>query len=258
MERRRFLASLAGSAGLAGCVAAAPARRDADEAVPTLAESGFPPTICSEDVPAEAGVRGIAEPATAPDWSGIDVPPEWRSGETSRLTADSTVIGVTAGDRARAYPLRILHRLEVVNDDVGGPRLVTFCPLCNTGMVARRVVAGEPATFRLTGLLWRPPGIRAAASEDEERVFGGSWADPEAPVRRTGNLVMLDDRTGSYWSQFLARAICGPARGTELEILPARTTTWGDWRAANPGTDVLLPPPYSTPVEATVAGRGGD
>lgn len=249
MQRRRFLAGIAGAAGLAGCVAAAPTRTsDGSTAAPPLAERGFPPTICEEEVPEAAGVHGIAEPATAPDWSGIDVLPDYRGIDAAGLTPASTVIGITRADRARAYPLRILHRLEVVNDAVGGPILVTFCPLCNTGMVARRVVDGEPATFWLTGLLWSPPAIQAAASEEAGRVVGGSRADPDADVRRTGNLVMVEDRTGSYWSQFLARAICGPARGTELEILPATTTTWGEWRAAHPETDVLLPPPHSTAI----------
>lgn len=231
MQRRRFLAAIAGGAGLSGCVAAAPSVEpdgtpDGDR---SIAEHGFPPTICKEGVPDQAGVRGISEPATAADWGGIDVPDDYVARYATRLTAESSVIGVTAEDRARAHPLRILYRLEVVNDAFGGPLLVTFCPLCNSGMVARRVVDGAPTTFWLSGLLWNPPGLAAARSENEERIVGASRADPDDAVRRTGNLVMVDERTGSYWSQFLAQAICGPARGTDLAVRPARTTTWGEW-----------------------------
>jgi hypothetical protein len=67
-------------------------------------------------------------------------------------------------------------------------------------------------------------------------------------VRAAGNLVMVDDATGSYWSQLLARAICGPRAGDSLRIRPSTLTTWGKWRATHPETELLLPPPYSTPL----------
>ena len=57
--------------------------------------------------------------------------------------------------------------------------------------------------------------------------------------------MLADEQSGSYWSQLLARAICGPLEGTGLEILPSTVTTWGEWRRSHPETDVLLPPPYS-------------
>lgn len=250
MWRRQFLAWLAGAGGLGSGCLAAPRTTDGTATTPApLAKHGFPPSICSEEPLDDVGVRGIRDPATAPDWSGIDVPSAYRLPDDRGLTAESTVIGMEAGGQARAYPLRILHRLEVVNDDLGGPVLVTFCPLCNTGMAASRVVEGSPTVFRLSGLLWRPPGVRAALSRNENRVVGGSRADADAAIRRTGNLVMVDDRTGSYWSQFLARAICGPAQGTRLRVRPATTTTWSAWQADHPETDVLLPPPDSTPIE---------
>jgi hypothetical protein len=79
-------------------------------------------------------------------------------------------------------------------------------------------------------------------------VFGAD-ADGTTDPARNGNLVMLDDVTGSYWSQFLGRAICGPAEGTRLEIRPSTVATWGDWRRDHPATDVLLPPPRSGTVD---------
>ena len=73
--------------------------------------------------------------------------------------ADSAAPGTTepvmsltiAGD-ARTYPLRILIWHEIVNDTVGGtPVSITFCPLCNSGVVFDRRVAGEGTTFGTTG-----------------------------------------------------------------------------------------------------------
>jgi hypothetical protein len=62
---------------------------------------------------------------------------------------------------------------------------------------------------------------------------------------------MYDRESDSLWSQVLATAIRGPLTGTELDLLPATTTSWGEWRASHPDTSVLLPPPLSD----TVTGR---
>ena len=121
---------------------------------------------------------------------------------------------------------------------------MTYCPLCNSGLVAERRVNGEPTTFHVTGLLWKAPRVQSAAAEERGDVFGVNGIDPNAEVRSSGNLVMYDDRTESYWSQVLARAICGPRTEEELTPLPARTTTWGEWHRERE-TEVLLPPPHS-------------
>jgi hypothetical protein len=63
---------------------------------------------------------------------------------------------------------------------------------------------------------------------------------------------MYDRATGSYWSQILVEAICGPKRGTAVSIRPSTVATWGEWRAAPPGTDVLFPPPHSTTAEPPI------
>lgn len=149
----------------------------------------------------------------------------------SGLPDDAIVVGLTAGDgadeRARAYPLDVLRDHETVNDRFCGPALVTYCPLCRSGLVATRRVDGAATRFQVTGLLWKSSGPYGALSRQEDRVFGAD-ADGETEAARNGNLVMLDDATGSYWSQFLGRAICGPVEGTTLEIRPSTVATWGE------------------------------
>ena len=54
-------------------------------------------------------------------------------------------------------------------------------------------------------------------------------------------LVMYDRQTESLWSQILQKAITGPMTGTELSMLPAQHTTWGQWQSQHPGTLVLSP-----------------
>lgn len=233
----------------------------------TLAELGTPETICAAEVIEDFHIRAVGRPAFADDWTGFEVADRYRIGSragdpkpgttsTDPLADEAVVIGLTTGsdggdddaggaERARAYPLPVVWWHEAVNDTFGGPVLPTFCSICNTGLVAERLVDGDPATFGVSGQLWQPPGEYTFAAVEGGRSFGVSTGDPDATVRNSGNLVLFDDATGSFWSQVLGRAICGPQAGEQFEIRPATVTRWGVWRAEHPETDVLLPPPYS-------------
>ena len=245
MRRRDYRAAAAGlGAGLAGCTDAS---GRAEPSTPTstpfpaepVARSGVPQTICEEEVK-DIDINEIVEPAFGPDWEGVDV-----GGQYGELADDDVVVGVERDGAARAYPLAILWYHEIVNDDFGGPLIASYCPLCKSGIVAERLVDGAPTTFRVSGLLWRPEGIRAEAAKASERVFGADMAGGETEVLNAGNLVMVDDATRSYWSQLLAQAICGPRNGDRLTIVPSTVARWGAWRAGHPDTEVLLPPPAS-------------
>lgn len=251
MRRRELLSAVGLSVATAGCVVGyqpdsettgdtATSRETV--AAPTLAEQGFPPTVCDEGLKAD-GIVAIGTPA-------FGAPADWPTDPDGYrpLTDESTVIGLTADGTARAYPLTVLNVHEIINDTFGGPVVVTYCPLCRSGMVATRRIGETTAQFDVSGLLWKPPRINTAASEQEGRVF----SDREEGVTNTGNLVMYDDVTGSYWSQMLATAICGPERERRLSIRPSTVTSFGEWRAAHPDTEVLLPPPASTLVDPPI------
>jgi len=71
----------------------------------------------------------------------IDDPTFKPVSEIDELGEIEPVIGVSINGQAKAYPLRILMRDEIVNDELGGvPITVTFCPLCNAAMVFDRRV----------------------------------------------------------------------------------------------------------------------
>lgn len=253
MDRRSVLA-LAGSVALGGCMTVGyqreteeshrqgPRSEPPTEERVTLAEQGFPPTVC-EEAPNLDLVHAIRNPAFSADWSGVDVPKRYR--RAGGLTADSVALGLTGGGHVQAYPLAVLRRHEVVNDHLNRPVMVTYCPLCRSGMVAERIVAGQETQFGVSGQLWKPPTLNTRSSEQEGRVFGIGDGGSKTDVRNTGNLVLYGVATGSYWSQMLARAICGPRRGEALRIVPSTVTTWGEWRRDHPETEVLLPPPHS-------------
>jgi len=123
---------------------------------------------------------------------------------------DEMVLGVRAGGEARAYPIAVLNWHELVNDTLGGePILVSFCPLCGTGMVFERRVAGKVRRFGVSGLLYR------------------------------SDLLMYDRESESLWSQISAEAVTGPLLGERLELLRSRMVEWGRWRREHPASTVL-------------------
>ncbi len=123
------------------------------------------------------------------------------------LTDKSRVIGVSLGDEARAYPIAILNWHEIVNDHINGESIVvTFCPLCGTGMVFET----SPYTdFGVSGLLYN------------------------------SDVLLYDRQTESLWSQLKMQAVSGKRLGEKLTLLAASHTSWADWRARYPHTRVL-------------------
>lgn len=126
------------------------------------------------------------------------------------LNEDGLGVSVSFDGIDRFYPFQILVWHEIVNDRVGTqPALITYCPLCGSGIVFNPIVNGEVTEFGTSGKLWQ------------------------------SNLVMYDRQTDSYWSQILGAAIVGEMTGTELELLPYQNMRWSDWKNAFPNGEVL-------------------
>ncbi|MDY6818140.1 MAG: DUF3179 domain-containing (seleno)protein [Halobacteriales archaeon] len=196
---------------------------------PSEADLPIPESELYRGVPQDA-IPAITEPKFAQDWSGLTLTfvdrllNRHRTIEP-RLQPDDRVIGVEDGERARAYPLRILNWHEIVNDTFGDPLLVTYCPLCASGLTAKRTVNGQETMFGVSGYLWNSA------------------------------LVMYDHLSESLWSQIAAMAIRGEQTGTRLELVPSTLTTWGTWHENHPDTEVLLPPPKSKTVNGAAGVR---
>jgi hypothetical protein len=52
-------------------------------------------------------------------------------------------------------------------------------------------------------------------------------------------MTWWDHKTESVWSQPWGRAIAGPLKGVELELLPNQLVPWGTWKEAHPNTLAL-------------------
>lgn len=117
------------------------------------------------------------------------------------------------GHPARAYPLRYLTWHEIVNDQVGDvPVAVTYCPLCNTGMVFDRRLGDRVLTFGVSGRL------------------------------RHSDMIMYDHQTETWWQQALGQAIVGQLTGEALTLLPAWLDGWAAFQAEHPNGLVMAEP----------------
>ncbi len=110
----------------------------------------------------------------------------------------------------RVYPFQILVWHEIVNDSIAGdPILVTYCPLCGSGIAFEGRVQGQAVEFGTTGKLYN------------------------------SNLIMYDRRTDTYWTQIEGKAIIGELTGTKLKPVSADTVDWGTWKQYHPDSQVL-------------------
>ncbi len=163
-----------------------------------LHDSLVPPTLIESGGPPRDGIPAIDSPRFLPA-TGVEF-----------LQPGDRVLGLAAFGEIRAYPIPILVWHEVVNDWITGlPLVVSYCPLCGTGMAFLAEDVSGPLTFGVSGLLYN------------------------------SDLILYDRETESLWSQILGQAIAGPLRGTRLRSLPLTHTTWGAWREAHPGSEVL-------------------
>ncbi len=150
-----------------------------------------------------------------PDKDGIpaiDRPRFVPASKASRtfLNDGDRIIALVVNGKKKAYPLKILNWHEIVNDSIGGRRVVvTFCPLCGTGMVFNAHAAGRSLNFGVSGLLYR------------------------------SDVLLYDRQTESLWSQIKQEAVTGKLMGARLQLIPSTQTTWGAWEKQHPDTFVL-------------------
>ena len=141
----------------------------------------------------------------------IDNPKFVSVSEADRWIQDNElVLAINYRGIKRVYPFQILVWHEIVNDTISGdPILVTYCPLCGSGIAYRRELDGEAVEFGTTGRLYN------------------------------SNLVMYDRKTDTWWTQIDGKAIVGELTGQELTEVSIDTVTWREWKVVHPDSEVL-------------------
>lgn len=140
----------------------------------------------------------------------IDNPKFISANKADWLIDEEIGLGIVYKNETRFYPFRILVYHEIVNDFMQNePILVTYCPLCFTGIAFIREIDNEPVEFGVSGKLYN------------------------------SELVMYDRKTDSYWPQTLGKAVLGPSTGKIIKKISTDTVKWGDWNKVHPDTKVL-------------------
>jgi len=144
----------------------------------------------------------VTPPLSSPEALPVD--------EAADLFGDDLVVGVVLGSYARAYPLRVLARHELIEDRVGARRIaIVHAPL-----------AGASTVFDL----------------DASRLDGG--LEPTGG-HFDGDVVFRDEETGSLWSHLCRAAVAGPRRGEPLEAVESTVLTLDAWTSMHPETTVV-------------------
>lgn len=140
----------------------------------------------------------------------IDTPRFVSASAARFLQPTDRVLGIDRNGVTKAYPILVLNWHEIVNDSfVGEPIVVSFCPLCGTGIAYLAQVGNRELSFGVSGLLYN------------------------------SDMLLYDRQTQSLWSQIRKQAVSGRMKGARLQAIPLMHTTWADWNRRYPSTLVL-------------------
>jgi hypothetical protein len=140
----------------------------------------------------------------------IDAPKFVNADAARFLQPTDRVLGIVRNSVAKTYPVSILNWHEIVNDTFAGePIVVSYCPLCGTGIAYVARAGDQVLKFGVSGLLYN------------------------------SDMLLYDRQTQSLWSQIRKQAVSGSMKGERLQAIPLMHTTWADWRQRYPDSLVL-------------------
>lgn len=117
---------------------------------------------------------------------------------------------VNLENQVKAYPILIMNWHEIVNDRIGQtPIVVTYCPLCGSGLTYKRVLDGQEVQFGVSGKLYN------------------------------SDLLMYDRKTDSLWYQIEGQAIQGPLTGQKLDPINTNLIDFKTLEKSYPTAQVL-------------------
>ncbi len=131
------------------------------------------------------------------------------AGKAEHMRDDDPVVGIVKGNEARAYPWWIMDNHHLVNDFIEAMAFtIIFCEACGTAVAFKTAVNGTTLTFEVSSIY-------------------------------NGTLAMRDHQTRSVWSPYLAKAVRGKLRETQLQLFPVQHMQWRLWTGLHPNTKVL-------------------
>lgn len=81
--------------------------------------------------------------------------PKFLSASKASLSNNDRILGVHENGIAKAYPIAIMNYHEIVNDLFGNKAVVvTYCPLCGSGIAFNAKINDQTLSFGVSGLLY--------------------------------------------------------------------------------------------------------
>jgi hypothetical protein len=149
----------------------------------------------------------------------------------ARLPEEEPVLGVTAGEQTRAYPLTAVAKAGLIPDNLGEQKCVVLWH-------------GPTRTAAAYAPLAAPPRKHPAPRPNKDGV---SPPDPEPDTPRKAVTLVRDDKeaaapfvdkeTGSRWD-IAGRAVQGELKGWTLTWMDGTQAKWYAWAAEYPQTTI--------------------
>ena len=131
-----------------------------------VSDSLIPTSDIHRGGPPRDGIPALTDPAFE------------NAGAATWLAGEDRVLGVARNGVAKAYPLGIMNWHEVVNDRFADEHIVvTYCPLCYSGMAFEAGINDERHLFGVSGLLFN------------------------------SDVLLYDGNSESLWSQIMGSAV---------------------------------------------------
>jgi hypothetical protein len=120
------------------------------------------------------------------------------------------ILGIYRNGIAKAYPIKIMNWHEIVNDHFNDEAIVvTYCPLCGSGVAYKATIKNVKRTFGVSGLLYN------------------------------SDVLLFDRQSESLWSQIKNQAVSGSLKGEKLTPVILEHTSWENWKKQYENTLVL-------------------
>jgi|GEM_PF-921662 len=126
---------------------------------------------------------------------------------------DSAIL-VETNDHYKAYPLSLMIKHEVINDEIDGvPVLVAYCPLANLAIVYERKICNSALFFAASGYTY----VEHTKIHRKQNLITNSEGEVQS-------FILWDRNTESLWYPLMDVGVSGKMLGKKLK--PFNKTKW--------------------------------
>jgi hypothetical protein len=163
-------------------------------------------SVSKDKIVAGGPIRDAIRSVDEPEFVDAAAAEQW-------VAPANTVIGLSVGDVAHAYPVHLLEYHQVVNDELAGvPVVLSYDPIAGVPLAFERRLSGRTLEFGVSGLVYQ------------------------------SNFLLYDRESESLWLPWTGEAIAGPMLGKRLARLRVRQEPYAAWLHRHPDSLVLARP----------------